>query len=211
MKVVQERIFGNSAASIRSVHQIRINRQDHIIERVCDTNRSEDWHTKTQKKSSASRMAQKSLLFLLVGTAFLVGTSFESPIIDCGHLSDRQASPAERIQEFIECLKQEGHDEELLTELKKSYETGNNAQRSSSTSSSNCSPETGFDEKGRFPYCSGMSDLQCRTLTLVLESLLSVPATANAMGIGSSSTEKLLRETLQPIIPRDSSEDENNI
>lgn len=110
---------------------------------------------------------------------FIFGSSLvlaedSAPLMACTGSSDREMAPADRIKNFIDCLREQGHDEELLAELTRSFDGQGNAVAASSS----CPPPTGdrSDEKGRFPYCSGMTDLQCRTLILVLESLLNVPA-----------------------------------
>lgn len=141
-----------------------------------------------------------SILLLLF---FFVGSSLASatPLLGCG-FGDRQMSPSERIKTFLDCLRNQGHDEEILTELKKSFEGSQVATPSAGPLPPHCAPETASYGSGMFPYCSGMSDLQCRTLILVLDSLVNAPPrTSYAGGI---SVEKIFEDPVQ-VMAKDSS------
>lgn len=110
-------------------------------------------------------MASIALLFVAI---LLLGSSSSSSsladvtsLLTCSASDDRVTSSEERIKNFLDCLREQGHNEELLTELRRSFE-------GQTPSTSNSSP-------GALSFCSGMTDLQCRTLTVVLESLLNEP------------------------------------
>lgn len=109
-------------------------------------------------------MASIALLFvamLLLGSSSSSSLADVTSLLTCSASDDRVTSSEERIKNFLDCLREQGHNEELLTELKRSFE-------GQTPSTSNSSP-------GALSFCSGMTDLQCRTLTVVLESLLNEP------------------------------------
>lgn len=140
-----------------------------------------------------------SLLLLL---CLFVGSSLSSatPLLGCS-FGDRQMSPSERIKDFVDCLRNQGHDEEILNELRRSYDD-HAATPSAGPVPPNCAPEMASDERGRFPYCSGMSDLQCRTLILVLDSLVNAPSRTSYSG--GISLEKIFRDPIQ-VVAQDTS------
>lgn len=109
-------------------------------------------------------MASIALLFvamLLLGSSSSSSLADVTSLLTCSASDDRVTSSEERIKNFLDCLSEQGHNEELLTELRRSFE-------GQTPSTSNSSP-------GALSFCSGMTDLQCRTLTVVLESLLNEP------------------------------------